>query len=291
MRLDGLLFFPVTPFDGDGVDADVLATHIGDRLAHAPGAVFVACGTGEFHALSLDEHAGAVRVAVEVAAGTVPVVDCGRRAAELGADGLLVMPPYLVSAPVDGLVGYVFAVADAAGIPVIAYQRDNVRFTPAAVARLAAHPLVIGLKDGTGDLDLVQRTLLTVGRVDADFMFFNGLPTAELTMPAYVGIGIDRYSSAVFSFVPEVATTFYGALADGGAGSRLLRDRLLSDFYAPFVELRNRVPGYAVALVKAGVRIRGLEVGSVRLPLVDPAPDDLAELERLIAIGLEIAGG
>lgn len=64
MRLDGLLFFPVTPFDGDGdgVDADVLATHIGDRLAHAPGAVFVACGTGEFHALSLGEQIGRAHV-------------------------------------------------------------------------------------------------------------------------------------------------------------------------------------------------------------------------------------
>ncbi|WP_205789388.1 dihydrodipicolinate synthase family protein, partial [Microbacterium sp. CPCC 204701] len=101
MNFDGILFFPVTPFDTAGrVDDDLLRTHVGTTIAHAPGGVFPACGTGEFHALSTDEVAQVVRVATETVAGRVPVVagtggplgqavTLARAAADAGADALL----------------------------------------------------------------------------------------------------------------------------------------------------------------------------------------------------------
>ncbi|HKP06926.1 MAG TPA: dihydrodipicolinate synthase family protein, partial [Microbacterium sp.] len=75
MNFDGILFFPVTPFDADGrVDEGLLRQHIETTLAHAPGGVFPACGTGEFHALSTDEATRVVQIATETVAGRVPVV-------------------------------------------------------------------------------------------------------------------------------------------------------------------------------------------------------------------------
>ena len=65
--------------------------------------------------------------------------------------------------------------------------------------------------------------------------------------------------------------------------------RLLADFYLPFAALRDEVPGYAVALVKAGARISGLPVGGVRAPLVDPTPEHLRRLEDMIAAGTATA--
>src|SRR5690606_23107819 len=121
----------------------------------------------------------------------------------------------------------------------------------------------------------------------ADFTFFNGLPTAELTVPAYRGLGVNLYSSAAFAFAPEIALAFYRAITSGD--EELVR-RLLTGFYRPLVELRDQVPGYAVSLVKAGVRLRGLDVGGVRPPLVDPSPEHVTELEKIIAAGLEIIG-
>jgi 5-dehydro-4-deoxyglucarate dehydratase len=106
-------------------------------------------------------------------------------------------------------------------------------------------------------------------------------------VPAYRGIGVTLYSSAAFCFVPEVATAFRDSVA--GADPALAQ-RLLRDFYAPLVELRSRVPGYAVSLVKAAVRLRGLDVGPVRAPLVEPTPEHLAELDQLIKVGLAIVG-
>lgn len=301
MILDGVLFFPVTPFSddsGDGVDTAALAAHIEHGLAHGPGAVFVACGTGEFGSLSLGEHATAVRVAVAAVSGAVPVLTgaggplphalaCARQAAELGADGLLLMPPYLATGPQHGLVAYAEAVADASALPLVLYQRDSARFSPESIARLVRHPRVVGFKDGSGDLDLLHRITRTV-REEKGFLMFNGLPTAEFSMPAYAGLGIPLYSSAAFAFAPEVAVAFHTAFT---RGDQERTGALIDEFYRPLVELRNRVPGYAVSLVKAGARLRGQAVGSVRPPLADPDEADLAALAAIIERGLAAAGG
>jgi 5-dehydro-4-deoxyglucarate dehydratase len=118
-----------------------------------------------------------------------------------------------------------------------------------------------------------------------DFQFFNGLPTAEMTAPAYRGIGVGLYSSAVFAFAPEIALAFHRALAQD---DEAVVSTLLDEFYAPLVALRDEVPGYAVALVKAGVTFRGLDVGGVRAPLIDPTPEHVARLSKLIDHGLEV---
>ncbi|MEV0150093.1 MULTISPECIES: 5-dehydro-4-deoxyglucarate dehydratase [unclassified Nonomuraea] len=289
MNLSGILFFPVTPFDAAGrLAEEVLAEHIRRGLAHRPGGVFVACGTGEFPALSEAEHEAAVQVAVKTARGEAPVVAGAggplgsalrqaRAARDAGADGLLLMPPYLAVGPREGFTAYVRAIAEV--LPVIIYMRGSVVLSPEQVVELARIPGVVGLKDGLGDIDLIQRIVLAVRReIGPDFAFFNGLPTAELTMGAYRGIGVELYSSAVFAFAPEIATAFLA-----GAGD------LLTEFYEPLVRLRSKVPGYAVSLVKAGVRLTGLDAGPVRPPLVDAAPEHVAELEELIRRGREVA--
>ncbi|WP_392749111.1 5-dehydro-4-deoxyglucarate dehydratase [Streptomyces sp. LN590] len=298
-NLDGVLFFPVTPFDAVGaVDTAVLAKHVDAGVAAGPGGVFSACGTGEFHALEPGEYADVVRTTVEVTAGRVPVFagtggplplarQFARAARDAGADGLLLLPPYLVRTPAAGLVAYVEAVAAVTDLPLVVYHRDNARFDPASAAAVARLPQVTGLKDGIGDLDLLSRVVSAVrGALDGEpFQFFNGLPTAETTVPAYRGIGVELYSSAVFCFVPEISLAFHTAVREGNDG---LVDALLTRFFHPLVALREQVPGYAVALIKAAVRRRGLDVGGVRPPLVDPTPEHLDELDRITEAGLAV---
>jgi 5-dehydro-4-deoxyglucarate dehydratase len=300
VQFNGVLFFPVTPFGRDDTfDAEVYATHVDERIAAGPGGVFAACGTGEFHALSPEEYEAVVGCAVKVTAGRLPVVTgCGgplglarayaRRAEAVGADGLLVMPPYLVRGPQSGLVAYVRAIAAATDLPLIVYNRDNAAFSVSAAIEVAAIPQVVGFKDGAGDLDSFARIVAGIRAArGAEFAFFNGLPTAEATVPAYRAIGVELYSSAVFCFAPEIALAFYAAVATGD-GARV--DELLRGFYHPLVELRSQVPGYAVSLVKAAVRLQGLDVGSVRAPLVEPTSEHLARLEAIIANGISLLG-
>jgi 5-dehydro-4-deoxyglucarate dehydratase len=300
MKFHGVLFFPVTPFATDGsLDEERLAQHIESGVAAGAGGVFVACGTGEFHALSADEIERATRVAVRTTAGRVPVLaaaggpvpvarDQAARVERAGADGILLLPPYLVGAPQQGLVRYVREVTAATGLPVVFYQRGTARLTADTAAEIAALPGVVGLKDGIGDIERMHRIVRAVRAVPGteDFQFFNGLPTAEMTAPAYQGIGVGLYSSAVFAFAPEIALAFHRALA---GGDEALVSRLLDEFYGPLVALRDEVPGYAVSLVKAGVTLRGLDVGGVRAPLLDPTPEHIARLAKLLDHGLEVA--
>ncbi|MCU4744895.1 MULTISPECIES: 5-dehydro-4-deoxyglucarate dehydratase [Streptomyces] len=300
-RLAGPLFFPVTAYGPDGaVATDTYRAHLRAGIEAGAGAIFACCGTGEFHALTPQEFRTCVAAAVEEAAGRVPVVagtgygtalavDFARSAEAAGADGLLALPPYLVRAEQHGLLDHYTRIAAATSLDVIVYQRDNAVFTPATVVELARVPGITGFKDGLGDLDLLQRVISTV-RTEApgeEFRYFNGLPTAELTQSAYRALGVDLYSSAVFCFAPEIALAFHTALA---TGDRDTADRLLDGFYRPLVELRDRGKGYAVSLVKAGVRLRGLEVGPVRAPLTEPTPAHVTELAALIERGLTLLG-
>ncbi|MFJ1970522.1 5-dehydro-4-deoxyglucarate dehydratase [Streptomyces sp. NPDC087903] len=291
----GPLFFPVTAYGPDGsVDLDVYRAHVRRGVDAGAAAVFACCGTGEFHALAPEEFEACVRAAVEETAGRVPVVAgagygtalavrYARLAAAAGADGLLAMPPYLVVAGQEGLLRHYREVAAATALPVVVYQRDNAVFTPPTVVELARTEGIIGFKDGLGDLDLMQRIISAVRtEVPGDFLYFNGLPTAEQTQLAYRALGITLYSSAVFCFAPEIALAFYTAL---GSGDDSTAHRLLDGFYRPFVELRAQGRGYAVALVKAGVRLRGLDVGEVRPPLHEPSEDHVKQLAQVIERG------
>src|SRR4051812_257006 len=293
----GVLFFPVTPFTEAGeVDLDALARHIASGVDAGPGGVFVACGTGEFHALDPQEFGPVVRTAVEVVAGRVPVYagaggsiaqakQFARAAKEAGADGLLLLPPYLVEMPQEGLIAYVRAVAATTDLPVIVYNRNNARFVEASAIAVSKISNVIGFKDGTGDLDNVARivhAVTTALKGEKDFLFFNGMPTAETTQQAYRAVGVPLYSSATFAFAPDLALAFYNALE---TGNEELSNALLREFFHPLVRLRDTVPGYAVSLVKAGVTFEGISAGPVRPPLIMPSADDLTELRSIIDAG------
>ncbi|HEY3878687.1 MAG TPA: 5-dehydro-4-deoxyglucarate dehydratase [Trebonia sp.] len=293
---NGLLFFPITPYQPDGdVDLDELTAHIKRGIDAGAGGVFVACGTGEFSALEPGEYEEVVQAAVGAVGGRVPVfagaggpVRTARRFANLalsaGADGMLLLPPYLTEASGQGLVEYVRE-ATRPDLPAIVYNRANARFNEDSAIAVAKLPQVIGFKDGAGDLDLMIRIVRAV-RDDPDgqsFLFFNGMPTAEVTQRAYRAIGVPLYSSAAFAFAPRVALAYYDALESGDLATL---DALERAFYHPIARLRAKGPGYAVSLIKAGVELAGFTAGGLRPPLTEVAPEHRDELARILAAGL-----
>ncbi|MDN3525769.1 5-dehydro-4-deoxyglucarate dehydratase [Halomonas sabkhae] len=286
---DGLLSFPVTDFDEQGrFDAESYRQRLEWFISHEISAVFVAGGTGEFFNLSQEEFREIVRLAVRTVDGKLPVIasaglsvatgsNFARIAEEEGADGILLMPPYLTECPQDGLVAYARQICDATAISVIYYNRGNGVLSPASVQRLAeACPNLVGLKDGKGDMQALNRVIKTVGDRLA---YVGGVPTAEIIAEAYLAMGVNTYSSAVFNFVPDMAVTFYKALR--GGDTETVR-RISREFFLPFVDLRDNKAGYAVSLIKAGTDIIGRPSGSVRAPLEMPNDDERAKLEALI---------
>lgn len=286
---DGLLSFPITDFDSEGrFDESSYRKRLEWFISHEISAVFVAGGTGEFFSLTLEEYRDIVRVAVEVVDGRLPViasaglsVEAGKAfaqaAEEAGADGILLMPPYLTECPQDGLVEYARNICDSTAINVIYYNRGNGILTAESVQKLAnVCPNLIGLKDGKGDIQALNKIVKTVGD---RLVYIGGVPTAEIFAEAYLSIGVNTYSSAVFNFVPDMAVTFYKELRKGNTKAV---KKITNEFFIPFIELRDQKAGYAVSLIKAGADIIGRPAGNVRAPLTMPTQEECQKLAKLI---------
>ncbi len=113
----------------------------------------------------------------------------------------------------------------------------------------------------------------------------NGNPTAEITAVSFREIGITTYSSAVLSFAPEISKLFYNSLVEQRDD---ITNALLAEFYLPLAVIRDEIEGGAVSLMKAGARIRGLNYGGVRAPLMDFSGDQTIRLTSLVKRGMEI---
>ena len=284
----GLLSFPVTHFDADGeFAAESYRRHIEWLAGFDAPVLFAAGGTGEFFSLRPDEIAPIVSAAKESAGKTAIVSGCGygtelaieiaRSAEKAGADGILLLPHYLIDAPQEGLFAHVQAVCDAVDIGVMIYNRDNAQFDVDTIARLCdACSNLVGFKDGSGDIGRMRQV---TARIGDRLTYLGGMPTAELFAEAYLGAGFTTYSSAVFNFVPELANRFYAALRGGDTATC---EDILNSFFYPFMELRSRRKGYAVAAIKAGVRLVGFDAGHVRPPLDDLTAEEEAVLQQII---------
>ena len=285
----GLLSFPVTDFDADGeFEPRGYARRLEWLAPYGASALFAAGGTGEFFSLAPDEYSRVIATAVETCRGKVPIIagtgygtrqaiQYAREAERLGAAGLLVLPHYLVEADSAGIAAHVAAICKSVRIGVIVYNRGICRLGPDTLAKLAEEcPNLIGFKDGIGDLEL----MVAIRRKMGDrFAYLGGLPTAEFFAAPYKAMGVPVYSSAVFNFIPKTAMDFYKAIAADDAATAT---RILDEFFMPYSAIRNRRPGYAVSIIKAGVRLVGYDAGPVRTPLGDCTPQEHEELKALI---------
>ena len=286
----GLLSFPVTHFKPDfAFDEVPYREHIEWLLKYAPAGLFAAGGTGEFFSLTMPEFASVVSAAVQQTNGRVPLVaGCGygtaiakqfaKTAEASGADGLLLLPPYLVNSEPAGLAAHVEAVCASTQLGVIFYNRDNAILNESAIEKLCERcPNLVGFKDGVGDIELMTRIYARLGD---RLTYIGGLPTAETFALPYLEMGVTTYSSAIFNFLPEFAQAFYAAVRRRDREDVFKR---LREFVLPYIEIRNRRKGYAVSIVKAGMRAIGRPAGPVRTPLTDLDQSETNALTRLIA--------
>jgi len=287
---DGLLSFPVTAFNRDySFNETAYRSHVEWLDSFPVAGLFAAGGTGEFFSLQGAETLQVLRATVASTSASTPVLAAAGRsirdAIELaagaeaaGADGLLLMPPYLTESSQEGLYEYVKAVAQSTRLGVVIYSRANAVYRPETVARLADElPNLIGYKDGVGDIELMTRVYTRMGD---RLLYVGGLPTAETFALPYLELGVSTYSSAMFNFVPQFATEFYKAVR---ARDHETVYRALRDFVLPYIAIRDHQPGYGVSIVKAGLRSVGRDAGPVRPPLTDLTAAEQTELDALVA--------
>jgi 5-dehydro-4-deoxyglucarate dehydratase len=218
-----------------------------------------------------------VPVVVGCGYGTAMAIQLARVAEAKGADGLLLLPQYLVNAEQRGLAEHIEKVCKSVGIVVIVYNRDNSIVNDETLAKLCErNPNLVGYKDGVGDVELITRIHARLG---TRVTYIGGMPTHETYALPFYTIGITTYSSAIFNFMPEWALKFHKAVREG---NRAHIQSALRDFVLPYIAIRNREKGYAVSIVKAGLKVVGRPAGHVRAPLMDLKPAEMDELRKLI---------
>ena len=285
----GLLSFPVTHFDADlQFDEPAYREHLEWLSGYPVAGLFAAGGTGEGFSLSADETDRVVRAAITGAGGKVPVLAPAtgatvnavaqvRAAEEAGADGILLMPPYLTEAGQRGLIEHISAVCAATSLGVIYYSRANaVLGTDALEQACGRNDNLVGFKDGVGSIEQMTRTYAQLGD---RLVYVGGLPTAEMFALPLLQLGVTTYSSAIFNFVPQFAVDFYDAVR---RQDQTAVYAILNDFVIPYTKIRDRESGYAVSIVKAGLTAVGRPAGPVRPPLSDLTASELDELRALV---------
>jgi len=291
LKLRGAMTAIVTPFRDDGaVDRDALA-----GLARWQGDCgidgLVPCGTtGEGATLGDDEQAEVIATVCEAVAGRVPVIaGCGsndtrrtvgaaRRAAQAGADALLVVTPYYNKPNHSGMLDHYRAVTEATELPVVVYNvpgRTGQNLGADWTLELAEMRGVVAVKEASGDLDQIATIL--AGRPEG-FAVLSG--DDNLTVPT-VALGADGVISVASNEAPGEMAAMVAAALDGDFGTaRELHFRLLPLMRANFAE-SNPVP------VKTALGLLGRCGESVRAPLGAPAEATRGLLRvALVAAGL-----
>ncbi len=267
----GSLCALITPFQEGAVDLAAVrrltAWHI-EQGTHG----LVPCGTtGESPVLSHDEWSDVVRACVEEAAGRVPVIagtgsnntqatiEKTLAAQALGADAALVVVPYYNRPDQAGLLAHFTAVHDATGLPIVTYNvpgRTVAGLAVETLARLAALPRIIGVKDADGDVARVDRLRALAG---PEFIQLAGEDAIALGFNAHGGHGcISVTANAAPALCAALQTT---SLEGDMAAARTIQDRLIALHDALFCEPSPQPVKYAVSRL-------GLARDEVRLPLV-----------------------
>lgn len=281
--------FPVTDFDQElNFHPQSYARRLEWLAPYGASALFAAGGTGEFFSLEPKEFSDIIRVAVETCRNQVPIlagaggptrtaIAYAKEAEHLGAAGILLLPHYLTEASQEGLIAHITGVCKSIDIGVVVYNRNVCRLTADSLEKLAeACPNLIGFKDGIGE---IEPMVLIRRRLGNRLTYLGGLPTAEIYAAAYKALGVPVYSSAVFNFIPRTAIQFYEAVR---CGDQQTIDQLIDEFFIPYLAIRNRSPGYAVSIVKAGAKLVGRDAGPVRPPLTDLHANEVEELGAII---------
>ena len=260
----------VTPFTAGEVDLDALKRLVDWHVDQGTHGLVPVGTTGESPTLSHSEHDLVVKTVVDHAAGRIPVIaGAGSNntvetvrlvtaAKAAGADAALVVTPYYNKPTQAGLIAHFTAAADC-GLPIVIYNipgRSVVDMTVATMAALAKHPMIVGVKDATGDLSRVPKTRHACG---TDFCQMSGEDATALGFNAHGGVGCISVTANV---APALCAQMQDATLAGDFATALdITDRLMPLHEAIFLE-----PGLVGA--KYGLSLLGMGNGDVRLPLV-----------------------
>ena len=287
----GSLVALITPMRADGaVDEEAFARFVDWQIKEGTHGIVPVGTTGESPTLSHGEHRRVVEIAIEVAAGRVPVIagagsnstseaiELTRHAQQAGADAALVVTPYYNKPTQEGLFLHYAAIADSCDLPIIIYNipgRSVVDMSVETMARLAKHKNIVGVKDATANL---TRPLHTTRACGADFLQLSG---EDHTAVAYLASGGHGCISVSGNIAPRLLSEMHTAWQEGRtADAMAIQTRLVPLHDAMFCETSPGPVKYAASLLGHGT-------AHCRLPMAPIAEASKARVRAaLTEVGL-----
>ncbi|EMI09396.1 4-hydroxy-tetrahydrodipicolinate synthase [Anoxybacillus gonensis] len=270
----------VTPFDNKGnIDFAKTTQLVNYLIENGTDSLVVAGTTGESPTLTTEEKLALFRHVVEVVNGRVPVIagtgsnntrasiELTKKAEEIGVDAVMIVAPYYNKPNQEGIYQHYKAIAESTSLPVMVYNipgRAVVNISVETIVRLSQIPNVVAVKDASGNLDAMTEI---IAKTRDDFMLYSGDDGLTLPVLSIGGSGVVSVASHIIG--NEMKKMIQAFMRGDNKEAAKLHQRLLPIMKALFAA-PSPVP------VKTALQIKGLDVGSVRLPLVP-----LTEQERL----------
>lgn len=275
----------VTPFDHKGhIDFAKTTQLVNHLIDNGTDSLVVAGTTGESPTLSKEEKIALFQHVVKVVDKRVPVIagtgsnntyatiELTKKAEEIGVDAIMIVAPYYNKPNQEGLYQHFKAAAEATTLPVMVYNipgRSVVNILPETVIKLAEIPNIVAVKEASGDLNAMTKI---IANTPDDFLLYSGDDGLTLPVLAIGGTGIVSVASHVIGNEMQamVDAFFSGRNADAAK----LHQRLL-----PIMQGLFAAP--SPAPVKTALQLKGLDVGSVRLPMVPLTEQERTEVAKL----------
>ncbi|MCM3527936.1 4-hydroxy-tetrahydrodipicolinate synthase [Cytobacillus oceanisediminis] len=269
----------VTPFDHKGhIDFPKTTQLINHLIENGTDSLVIAGTTGESPTLTKEEKLALFKHAVKVADKRVPVIagtggnntyesiELTKKAEQIGVDAIMIVAPYYNKPNQEGLYQHFKAIAENTSLPVMVYNipgRSSVNILPETIIRLSEIPNIAAVKEASGDLNAMAKI---IANTDEDFMLYSGDDGLTLPCMAIGGTGIVSVASHVIGNEMQEMITAY--LNGENEKAAKIHQKIL-----PIMEGLFAAP--SPVPVKTALQLRGLDVGSVRLPMVP-----LTEQER-----------
>lgn len=288
MNLKGVVTALVTPFINQEIDEEGLTYNIGYQIENGIDGILPLGSTGESSTLSSEEKNRVISIAVKAAKGKVPVwvgtgsyctrqtIEQTKRAKDLGADVALIVTPYYNKPTQEGIYRHFEAITKNTKIPIVIYNnpgRCGINIDTPALMRLAGLPNIIGVKESSGNINQTGEFLHQVAEKYPHFLIFSGDDVMTLPMMALGAVGVISVAS---NLIPAQVIAQVRAFSQGRFDlAREIHYQLLPLYKSIFMET-NPIP------IKTAMNLCEMPSGECRLPLYQMAPENLANLRRLL---------
>ena len=283
---DGSIVALITPFHEDGsVNFEKLRELIEWHIEKKTDGILVLGTTGESSTMTHQEDDDVVRVAIEQAAGRVPIIvgagsndshtqlEKSVKYEKMGADGLLLISPYYHNANDEGMIRHFTTVADQVHIPIILYNipgRTGCTISLNALKQLSKHPMIQGIKEASGDISYATNAATLL---NDDFVMYSGNDDIIVPMMA---LGSSGVISVLADVLPKTTHDIvFNCLNGNYKTAQQLQLDNLDLIHDLFMEV-NPIP------VKEALNMLGFHVGKYRLPLYEMSEDHKAKLEATL---------